>query len=60
MKRCSVSLIIREIQIKTPIKYHLTPVKIATINKSTISVGEDVEKRELLCTGGRNADWYNH
>ena len=57
MKRCSASLAIKEMHIKTAMRYHLTSAQMAIVNKSTNNeAGKDVEKRQSFCAVDRNAD----
>ena len=61
MKTCSASLIIREMQIKSPMRDHLTPARMPIIKKSTtINAGESVERREPSCVVGGDVSRYIH
>ena len=60
MRRCSASCVIRETQIKTTMRRHFTPTKIAIIRKTdnNMCCVENVEELELSYAAGGNVKWY--
>ena len=61
LKKCLKSLVVREMQIKMALRFHLTPIRMATIRSQvTTHIGEDVQKEEQSFIAGGIANWYNH
>ena len=62
-KRWSISLFIKEMQIKTTVRHHLTPIRVATIKKKTPKIanaGDDAGKLKPSCTDRGNVKWGDH
>ena len=61
MKRGPLSLVIKEMQIKTTIRYFYTPIWLVQTKKTDdTKFSKNVEELELSRTPGGNAKWYNH
>jgi hypothetical protein len=58
MTKCSPSLAIKEKQIKTMLRFHLTPVRMAIFKSINNNIGEDVGEKGLSYTAGENVKQY--
>ena len=60
LRKCSTSLAIREMQIQTTLRFHLTPVRMAKIKNTDdhLCWRGGVEEREHSCIAGGNASWF--
>ena len=60
MKWCSILLIIKEMQIKTIVKYHLTPVRVAIIKKTRNNkCWWECGEKGILVLANENVNWYS-
>jgi hypothetical protein len=60
-KKCSKSLVIREMQIKRNLRFYPNQSEwLRSKPQVTTHVGEDVDKEEHSSIAGEMANWYNH
>jgi hypothetical protein len=61
LRKCSIFFVTREMQIKTNLRFHFIPVRMAKIKpQERADAGKDVEKKEHPSIAGGIASWYNH
>ena len=63
LKKCSTPLVIREMQTKASLRFHIIPIRMAKIKKPqeiTPHADEDMEKEEHFFIAGGNANLSNH
>ena len=60
MKRCLMSLAIREMQIKTTIRYYYTPIQMTKMkNDENTKCWRGLEKLNHSCIPSGNVKWYS-
>jgi hypothetical protein len=60
MRKCSMSLEIKEMQIKTTLRFYLIPVRMAIIRKQTTNFSKDVRKKKAFHAPGKNVNYCSH
>ena len=57
---CSLSLVMRGMQIKTTMRYHFTLTRLAITNKIITRIGKNMEKYASSFTALGNVKWCRH
>jgi len=57
VKKCSTSLVIKEMQIKMTLRVYLTPVRITKMKTSAANANKDVDKEEHSSITGWTTSW---